>query len=152
MLDLLNLLRNFDLIMISFRLFVNLGIGIGTGTDIINASISSSIMSMDRKSDDSWWRDHTTKPRDHVTNKKRYISTFTRPMAPKLSQVVTYGSGDNGACNISSNYNSNSNAELYKWPFFSKTFRYKRSVAISMKLQCEQGEHVKQLFHENLLN
>ena len=36
--------------------------------------------------------------------------------------------------------------------FLSKAFRYKRIVAISMKLQCEQGEHVKQLFNENLMN
>ena len=28
--------------------------------------------------------------RGHVTNKKRYISNFTRPMDPKLSRVVTY--------------------------------------------------------------
>ena len=28
--------------------------------------------------------------RGHVTNKKRYISTFTRPMDPKLIRVVTY--------------------------------------------------------------
>ena len=181
MLDLLNLLRNFDLIMISFRLFANLGIGIGT--DIINASISSSIMPMDRKrwwlmmkrphqqshvvtwqiksvisplsqvlwtpNVAGWWlkmrEHHALWSRDHVTNNKTYISTFTRPMAPKLSQVVTYGSGDNGVCNVSSN--SNSNAEFYKWPFFSKAFRYKRIVAISMKLQWEQEEHVKQLFH-----
>ena len=35
-----------------------------------------------------------TKPCDtlicaHQTNKKRYISTFARPMEPKLSRVVT---------------------------------------------------------------
>ena len=29
----------------------------------------------------------------HVTNKKRYISTFTRPMDPKLSRVVTQDEG-----------------------------------------------------------
>ena len=30
----------------------------------------------------------STKSRGHVANKKRYISTFKRPMAPKLSRVV----------------------------------------------------------------
>ena len=34
-----------------------------------------------------------TKSRGHVTNKKRYISTFTSPMAPKLSRVVTLDEG-----------------------------------------------------------
>ena len=29
----------------------------------------------------------------HVTNKRRYISTFTRPMNPKLGRVVTYAEG-----------------------------------------------------------
>ena len=31
----------------------------------------------------------TLRYRDHVTNKKRYISTFTGPMYSKLSRVVT---------------------------------------------------------------
>ena len=31
--------------------------------------------------------------RGHVTNKKRYISTFTKPMDPKLSRIVTYDEG-----------------------------------------------------------
>ena len=31
----------------------------------------------------------TLRYRDHVTNKKRYISTFTRPMYAKLRRVVT---------------------------------------------------------------
>ena len=48
----------------------NLGIGIGIGTDTTNAIISSSISG-------------------HVTNQKRYISTFTRPMDPTLNKVVT---------------------------------------------------------------
>ena len=26
----------------------------------------------------------------HLTNEKRYVFTFTRPMDPKLSRVVTY--------------------------------------------------------------
>ena len=30
-----------------------------------------------------------TKSRDHVTNKKRYISIFIRTMDPKLRRVVT---------------------------------------------------------------
>ena len=30
---------------------------------------------------------------DHVINKKRYISTFTRPMYPKLREVVTLNEG-----------------------------------------------------------
>ena len=29
----------------------------------------------------------------HVTNKRRYISTFTRPIDPKLSRMVTYDEG-----------------------------------------------------------
>ena len=29
-----------------------------------------------------------TKPHGRVTNKKRYISTFIRPMSPKISWVV----------------------------------------------------------------
>ena len=33
----------------------------------------------------------TLRYRGHVTNKKRYIFTFTRPMDPKLNWVVTYG-------------------------------------------------------------
>ena len=31
----------------------------------------------------------TLRYRGHVTNKKRYISLFTRPIDPKLSMVVT---------------------------------------------------------------
>ena len=31
--------------------------------------------------------------RGHVTNEKRYISTFTRPMDPKISRVVTLNDG-----------------------------------------------------------
>ena len=35
----------------------------------------------------------TIRYRDHVTNEKRFISTFTRPMDPKRSRVVTYDNG-----------------------------------------------------------
>ena len=47
----------------------------------------------------SWWlkmrgpnpKDHVTIwYRGYVTNQKRYVSTFTRPMDPKLSRVITY--------------------------------------------------------------
>ena len=49
-----------------------------------------------------WWlrmrethpQSHVThQPRGHVTNQRRYISTFARPMDPKLSRVVTYDEG-----------------------------------------------------------
>ena len=49
-----------------------------------------------------WWlrvrRPHlqihmTLQYRGHVTNKKRYISTLTRPMDPKTSRVVTQDEG-----------------------------------------------------------
>ena len=33
----------------------------------------------------------THQPRGHVTNQKRYIYTFTRPMDPKLSRVASLG-------------------------------------------------------------
>ena len=32
----------------------------------------------------------TLRYRVHVTNQKRYIATFTRPVDPKLSRVVTW--------------------------------------------------------------
>ena len=35
----------------------------------------------------------THRPRDHVTNQKRYISTFTKPMGPQLSRLVTLDEG-----------------------------------------------------------
>ena len=35
----------------------------------------------------------STKSRDHMTNGKRYISAFTRPMDPKHSKVVTKDEG-----------------------------------------------------------
>ena len=81
--------------------FVNLGIGIGIGiriaigTDTTNAIISSSIRSMDTKPNRLRMsgphpQSHVTlRYRSHVTNKKRYISTFTRSMDPKLTRVVT---------------------------------------------------------------
>ena len=57
-----------------WNLGIGIGIGIGIGTDTTNAIISSSISG-------------------HVTNQKRYISTFTRPMDPTLNKVVTQVEG-----------------------------------------------------------
>ena len=75
----------------------NLGIGIGIGTDITNTIISGSIRSMDPKLSRMVTVMRAPHPQSHVTlgycghvaNKNRYISTFTRPMDPKFSSVVT---------------------------------------------------------------
>ena len=69
---------------------LGIGIGIGIGTDITNAIISSSIRPMDPKLSRGSLRmkgphpqSHVThRPCGHVTNKRRYISTFTRSMDP----------------------------------------------------------------------
>ena len=76
---------------------LGIGIGIGIGTDTTNAIISSDI-SLRTPNLAGWWfrmrgphpPSHVTlRYRGHVTNKKRYISTSTRPMDSKLSKVVT---------------------------------------------------------------
>ena len=76
---------------------LGIGIGIGIGTDIINVIISTSIRSMAYgKLSGAVTHDKGTTPtmsRDHETNKKRYISTFTWPMDHKLSRVVTWDDG-----------------------------------------------------------
>ena len=80
----------------------NLGIGTGIeigiwiGTDTTSTIVSSSIRPMDIKPSRWWLRMREPHPQshvtlqysDHVTNKKCYISTFTRPMDPKFSSVV----------------------------------------------------------------
>ena len=73
--------------------FVNLGIGIGFRTDITNAIISTSVWPTDPNL--TWWllRMNVPYPSSHVTlwycghvtNKKGYNSTFTRPMDPERS-------------------------------------------------------------------
>ena len=73
------------------RPFVNLGIGIGIETDVINAIISTYVRPIVPKLNRVVTQNEgttLTKSCDHVTNKKRYMSTFTKPMAPKLSKVV----------------------------------------------------------------
>ena len=73
-----------------------LGTGIGLGSDVMNAIISTSIRLKPPKLSRVATQDEgttTTKSRGHMTNKKRYISTFTRPMNLKLSQVVTQDKG-----------------------------------------------------------
>ena len=87
-----------DLLIIAsmniYRPFVNLGIGIGNGTgigtDITNAIISSSKRPMGPKIQGGHLggEDPTHKVtwhfwyRGHVTNKRRYIFTFTRSIDP----------------------------------------------------------------------
>ena len=73
----------------------NLGIGIGIGT--ITTSAISSIRPMDTRPSRVILRMRGSQPQNHVTlryrgnvtDKKHYISTFTKPMDPKLSRVVT---------------------------------------------------------------
>ena len=79
----------------------NLGIGIGIGirigirTDTTN--VISSIRLWTPKLagwEFSMWGPHpksheTLRYFGHVANKKRYISTFTRPMDPKLSKMLS---------------------------------------------------------------
>ena len=76
------------------RPFVNLAIGIGI--DITSDIISSSIRPMDPFAawglgmEETHPQSHVThQPSGHVMNQRRYISTFTSPMDPKLSRVVT---------------------------------------------------------------
>ena len=76
---------------------IGIGNGIGIGTDITNAIISSSIRPMAPRLSRAVLRMRRPHPESHVTlrycgqavNEKRYIFTFTRPMNPKLSRVVT---------------------------------------------------------------
>ena len=76
---------------------IGIGNGIGIGTDITNAIISGSIKPMDPKLSRMVTVMRAPHPQSHVTlgycghvaNKTRYISTFTRPMDPKFSSVVT---------------------------------------------------------------
>ena len=81
-----------------WNISIGIWIRIGIGTDTTN---SSSIRTMDTKPS-SWWfrmrgphpQSHVTlQYRGHVTNKKRYISPFTRPIDPKLNRVVTLDEG-----------------------------------------------------------
>ena len=77
-----------------WNLGIGIGIGIGIGTDTTNAIISISIRPMDTKPSrvvgfrmrGPHPQSHVTlRCHGHVTNKERYISTFTRPMDPKLN-------------------------------------------------------------------
>ena len=73
-----------------WNLGIGIEIGIGIGTDTTHAFISSSIMAMRGPHPQS----HLThRPRGQVANQKRYISTFTRPMEPKLGWLMTYDVG-----------------------------------------------------------
>ena len=63
------------------------------------SSLSQSLWSPNLAS--SWLKMRGSHPQGHVTlrhcgyvtNQKRYISTFTRPIEPKLSRMVTYDKG-----------------------------------------------------------
>ena len=71
---------------------IGIGIAIGIGADIINAIISTSIRPLASPLSRVVTQNEETTPtksRGHVTNKMRYVSTFTRPMDPKRSRVVT---------------------------------------------------------------
>ena len=63
----------------------------------------------------------THKPRGHVTNQKRYISTFTRPMDPKLNQLVTQDEGTptTKSCDTSTWWSRDKQKTLY-FPKLSK--------------------------------
>ena len=80
-----------------WNLGIGIEIGIRNGTDITNATFPVPQDIRTLRLPGWWFRMRVPNPQthmrlqycDHVTNKKRYTTTFTRPMDPDLTSVLT---------------------------------------------------------------